>query len=861
MSGDFWPVAATRRSIQTFMHSPFSACSVTTKNTMGNKVIQTTRMDKAVDDINDKEGLPVFVDDTETGRLTPPAPGESRHHNQGDTDTTEPLTPLNARGKPSNKQADHSHSIWVAGIMVLVGAAITAAFLILAISSAQRDVDLRFEKTVNDVVSAARGGWAAFEGGALWIHEACRPSVDNPVNQMLPGTRICSRERFAQLQQYLRADGLEFQAMAFAPRVNDTLRQTFELEALMYYQQNYPNLLYFGFTGMEPDEDDPDDFELARRSKQPDYLPVHYVEPVRPNQIVVGFDLYSLDANSRNNNRALLESYEPLVSDRINPALSLPPELVIEDSYKPNEYYVVLIHPGIPLPNQADSPPVAALILSVNSIIQSSVKFLEAEDLTVYFFDTSNINSQYLGQDFSRMDKEPINVMLHVKDNDKEPALEDYASQSRCTVKVIPLKQKTWAVVVCHNSGYDPKLLYPILGSAAIMVATCLLALWFYSSQQKAVTIARMTAQAETERAAIIVKSAERAAQQERDLNEYLAHEVRNPLAAAMAAGNFVGVALNEERPLSTDESIQACRGDAHVIQSSLKFIDDLLRSILDMHKAASNQLQIQERPTDIVHDVLETVRTVVDSKHNPWEFQIDCPAGLVVQTDPLKLKQIVMNLATNSRKFVSRGFIKVGAHVKDDTVSLFVEDSGPGIPIQKRSQLFVKYQQSLDFQAQGTGLGLSFCKTLIDLMGGQLYLDETYNSTVPGFPGARFVIALNRPPIETTHEEDAAREKRAEQVESIGTPRIKKTELSASRSSSEDSSTDDCVLPDSLSVLVVDDDMILRRMIIRSFKRIAPSWEIEQAASGETALTLTESKKYDMIFVDQYMASHDRTL
>lgn len=78
---------------------------------------------------------------------------------------------------------------------------------------------------------------------------------------------------------------------------------------------------------------------------------------------------------------------------------------------------------------------------------------------------------------------------------------------------------------------------------------------------------------------------------------------MRNPLAAAMTASSFVAATIQQERPLSTDEAVQACRGDVHIIQSSLKFINDLLRSLLDMQKAASNKLKLQIRPTDIYSD------------------------------------------------------------------------------------------------------------------------------------------------------------------------------------------------------------------------------------------------------------------
>ena len=73
---------------------------------------------------------------------------------------------------------------------------------------------------------------------------------------------------------------------------------------------------------------------------------------------------------------------------------------------------------------------------------------------------------------------------------------------------------------------------------------------------------------------------------------------------------------------------------------------------------------------------------------------------------DKLRLKQVILNLGRNSTKFVESGFIRFTAKKvpDDDTIVEFaVEDSGPGIPIEKRRKMFTKYQDSLDGLAQGT--------------------------------------------------------------------------------------------------------------------------------------------------------------
>src|SRR3569832_2802569 len=126
------------------------------------------------------------------------------------------------------------------------------------------------------------------------------------------------------------------------------------------------------------------------------------------------------------------------------------------------------------------------------------------------------------------------------------------------------------------------------------------------------------------------------------------------------------------------------------IIKSSLQFINDLLRNMLDMHRASSNQLKVDFVPTDILRDVLEPAASMLYQRGHGFETLIDCPENLVVRTDRLRLTQVVLNLSRNSSKFVSKGFIRLGASVlPDGTVQGFVEDSGPGIPLEKRGNLF----------------------------------------------------------------------------------------------------------------------------------------------------------------------------
>ena len=151
---------------------------------------------------------------------------------------------------------------------------------------------------------------------------------------------------------------------------------------------------------------------------------------------------------------------------------------------------------------------------------------------------------------------------------------------------------------------------------------------------------------------------------------------------------------------------------------------------MLDVQRAACHELKIEKRPTDILRDIFQPVDAMLYLRGRDVQVLVDCPPNLVVVTDHLRLKQIVLNLGRNAAKFVEKGFIRLSARVVEknqakvtssgrkqndkeedlqqsspSTVQLMIEDSGPGIPDSKKSSLFAKFQESLDTLAQGTGL------------------------------------------------------------------------------------------------------------------------------------------------------------
>jgi len=443
----------------------------------------------------------------------------------------------------------------------------------------------------------------------------------------------------------------------------------------------------------------------------------------------------------------------------------------------------------------------------------------------------------------------------------QEVELEELNSRSYRlkTQQDIQVANRDWTVTVIAAKGtYQPHLAFIIVGGVIISIASIFLAIWVYTNSRRVTRYNQLKSQSEAEKASLILENAKRATKAERELNDFIAHEVRNPVAAAMAATSFVKVAINKDPPLQEPGAAELAREDIEIIDNALHFVNDLLRNMLDMHRASNKQLQVTMSPTDVLHDVLEPVGGMLHQRGNSKvRLIIECPPDLLIMTDALRLKQVIINLGRNSCKFIDEGFIRLKAEIVDGIVKIYVDDSGSGIPTEKRRRLFAKYQESLDLLNQGTGIGLFLCKTLVELMGGEISLDDDYHSGVPGHPGTRFVVNLNTEPLKSPCLIENSKELDAMMSSASGPGAGTQTATTVEELSSFPSD-----LPDSLSVLFVDDDAILRKLFSRSLKRVCPNWTVREASNGETAIRLVESgEKFDMIFVDMYMASVEKQL
>lgn len=751
----------------------------------------------------------------------------------------------------------------VAVLILVVGAGACATIVGLGLAAANQDHTNEFNRLAGEVVYQVDMALAAYTRTGLWVHQA---------QSVQPEMKMMSHRHFRNLYEYASKD-IPFSAIGIARRVeSEENRRLLENQTQEYLNEFYPEDHYQGFWQLENVNGT---FLNTPRPVSPPYYPLHMIEPMENPYLreMLDFDVHTAPP-LRNAIEQATTAGRPSMTPRLKP---------IGSSNRGQEedkgYSVVIYHPGIDVSTApatySPSNDLSFIKFYISDLISQINVGHMGKTACVYIYDSADKEQQpaFLGA-----------AVLHKPDGNEKEDEDDEAARFSVVPpieidqvrtdfpdlsyeKTISCSMRQWTIVVAAETGEfsSSTVSFIYLGGSMIFVACLCLALWMYTNAKRIHKINEVRSSAEREKAGLMIENARRAAKQERELNDFLSHEVRNPLSAAISACSFVSAAVNESEPLKDAASRQSTREDVTIIDTSLNFINDLLRNMLDMHRASRKQISVEFTPVDLLRDVLEPVANMLYQRGANYEVLLDCPEDLIVMSDRLRLKQTILNLARNAAKFVERGFIRLRAEVGPECgqVYLYIEDSGPGIPIDKQRTLFQKFQESLDSLNQGTGMGLCLCKKLVELLGGSIWLDEDYDSRVEGCPGARFAIALNTRPVtedsitKFTSSRHSKTDDSTEDIESFGT----NSSLLQDMPVTEEETAPTITLPDAMTCLFVDDDVLLRKLFSRSLKRAMPNWEVREASNGETALRLVDDHTFDIIFVDQYMSSAEKQL
>jgi signal transduction histidine kinase len=203
-------------------------------------------------------------------------------------------------------------------------------------------------------------------------------------------------------------------------------------------------------------------------------------------------------------------------------------------------------------------------------------------------------------------------------------------------------------------------------------------------------------------------------------------HDVRNPLSVAdMQAWMLEDGKLGELSPRQR-ESAQRIR---RAIRSSLRLINDLL----ELSRAEAGQLDLRVEPTDVGCAARETAEDFrPQAAAIGLALEIHAPDGLLVRTDPARLRQVLNNLLSNALKYAPDGQVTVDAALQTAGgpkpgawIAVRVADTGPGIPLDKRELIFHEYARLDPHGQQGAGIGLAISRRIARLLGGDLTVES----------------------------------------------------------------------------------------------------------------------------------------
>jgi hypothetical protein len=226
-----------------------------------------------------------------------------------------------------------------------------------------------------------------------------------------------------------------------------------------------------------------------------------------------------------------------------------------------------------------------------------------------------------------------------------------------------------------------------------------------------------------------------------------MSHELRTPLNSIIG---FTGIIINElAGPLNLEQKKQL-----KMVQGSSRHLLNLINDVLDISKIEAGELEISCEKfsmRNVVNQVAESLMPLAEQKGLSFSVKI-APEVDMLTSDERRIRQVLINLANNAIKFTEKGAVKIICLMRDSRIQVEIADSGIGIKDEDIGKLFKPFQQldtGISRRYEGTGLGLSVCKRILEMLGGDIRVKSQFGK------GSIFTFTLPLNPEEKNDEKE----------------------------------------------------------------------------------------------------------